>query len=442
MKMKLSYWKKNLEFIQKRTNMKIFTVLGTLCIKEEEKWAKYSYDENLRKEYSLKRGNYTNMFPLLVDNFGAKNVFSIYTDTAKEKQEKTLSYEFEEDFAYGFNKEYHIDDEKDFYKTFKILNKAIDISKEEDVILDLTHSFRHIPILATIALISRNLQGRKNIKHIFFAKEVVRQKEYEIIDLKEYLEIANLSIMLENFSDNYTLTSNTEFENEDYQELTEDLRDVSNAILANSIKRLYEANLLQKTKSSLEKISKEEAFLGYKSSFNKTIKHIDKLLKLEKLSSYERLYEMSKLMNEKGYLLNAITLIHEAVGFYCVEGLKNISPEIKSSFDDFLKTNDKRKNYLLSSFSMAMVQNKGHVRRGDDENKILKKRYDSKIKSYLKSILEIKKFIKYIKEVKSFRNNLTHANSSDRIENSKSTLAGIQTRFENFCIKQDILKQG
>lgn len=420
--------------------MKIFTVLGTLCLSDKEKWAKYTYDNNLSQKFTLAKSKYTNMFPLLIDNFGSKNVFSIYTDEAKRKQQETLSYEFEKNFIYNFDEKYRIIDDKDFNETFKILNKVIDIANKEEVILDLTHSFRHIPILATIALISRNLQGTKNIKHIFFAKEIEKIKEYQIIDLKDYLEIANLSIMLENFSQNYTITSKIKFQNKDYQELARALEQISNNILSNSIKHLYEANFLRNTKNKLEIVSKQKIFLGYKSSIDKTISHVNYLLSLENNSSSKMLFEFSIVLKDKGYLLNALTMLYEAVGFYCIDGLKNLSFEIRDSFDAFLKTNNIKKNYLLSNFSLNMVQHKGRIKRGSSENKILKKYYDSMIRESLKSIPNIKEFEKYIKRIRDFRNNLTHANSSDEIKNSKDILEKLQKDFEVFCIKKDILQ--
>lgn len=424
--------------------MKIFTVLGTLVEEDENKRAKYTYDEKLNKKldkkFALKKENYTNMFPLLIDNFTSKNVCSIYTDFAKERQEKTLANEFGENFVYHFDENYHIKDEKDFNETFKILSQAIDMADDEEIILDLTHSFRHIPILATVALISKNLQGGKKIKHIFFAKEVIFQKEYEIIDLKEYLEIANLSIMLENFSQNYTLTSNTEFENEEYQELIKSLQDVSNAILANSIKLLYDDNLLQKTKNSLEKISKSEIFVGYKTSIDKTIEHIEELLKLKELQDYERLFEMSKLMNKKGYLLNAITLLYEALAFYCVDGIKNISPNIQKSFEKYLNdTKSETKNYNLSKFSLNFVE-RNVIKRSWKENKILNDKYDKEIIDFLKNIEKIKELQAFIKEIKDFRNNLTHANSGIIIDNAKIELRGLHEKFKDICIQKDILQ--
>lgn len=420
--------------------MKIFTVLGTLVEEKESKRAKYTYDEKLKKKFFLNKKNYTNMFPLLIDNFGSENVCSIYTDLAKTKQKITLANEFGENFIYDFDENYYIKNEKDYYETFKILSEVIDMADDDEVILDLTHSFRHIPILATVALISKNLQGTKNIKHIFFAKEIEQFKEYEIIDLKEYLEIANLSIILENFSQNYTIASAEGLESEDYIDLVESLGIVSNAILSNSLKSLYEKNQLQSAKINLDKILQNKIFLGYKSSLEKTIKHIDKLINLDKMKTYEKLFEMSKLMNEKGYLLNAITLLYEALGFYCIEGLKNISPKITNSFESFLKTKDKRKNYQLSNFSLNLIQNGYVINRNCLDDKILNRSHDKNISNMIKSIPNIGDFQNYIDDVRKFRNNLTHANSSDEVENPKKNFAQLQGSFSAFCIKQDILK--
>lgn len=446
--------------------MKVITVLGKGRVTEEKCRAYYYYDEKLYKKlknnFPLKKENYTNTFPLLLHTFGKDNVLAIYTEEAENTQKKVLESEFPEDSYYQFDKKYFIEDEKKFHETFKILVETIDIANNEEIILDLTHSFRHIPILATIALVSKNLQGIKNLKHILFAKEIEQYKKYEIIDLKEYLEIANLSIILENFSQNYTIASAEGFTNKDYIDLVESLGSVSNAILANSIKLLYNDNLLQQTKLSLEKISENEMFVGYKSSINKTIEHIDELIRLESIQDYVRLFEISKLMKKRGYLLNAITLFYEATSFYCAFSIENISDNTKQHVSDYWKT-EKSSVYIFTNDSRRMLTK---YRKNNDDPYLFNPERLGKTKSQIQNakakgnklntkIIEIKneiydyfelientnieKFKYIIHESKRIRDNLAHANSGESIDNATRDLQKLHIEFESLCIKKDIL---
>lgn len=73
---------------------------------------------------------------------------------------------------------------------------------------------------------------------------MVKFKKYEIIDLKELLDIANLSFILENFNQNYTLTK-IDFQNEAYNILANALENLSHNILSNSVQNLYKEGLLK-----------------------------------------------------------------------------------------------------------------------------------------------------------------------------------------------------
>ena len=216
--------------------MKVVTILGKGYVKEAEERPIYEYDEKLKNLYSLKKQRYTNMLPLLIDNFGAQEVIPIFTEEARDTQIKVLEKEFKTSHIEIFNDKNFISDDKDSYEILRIINDTT--NEDNEYIIDLTHGFRHIPILATISLTSQSLSDTNKIKHIFFAKEIINQKEYKIIDLKEYLELANMSYMLETFDKNYTVSFVAAFENEDFENLRGELTKFSNDILSNSIKAL------------------------------------------------------------------------------------------------------------------------------------------------------------------------------------------------------------
>ncbi len=93
-----------------------------------------------------------------------------------------------------------------------------------------------------VNLIIASIKDVDKIEHIFFAKEVISAKEYEIIDLLDYIGLAKLSFVLENFNTNYTIGNKLSFRNEKYQDLVDNLRIISGHILANSIKTLIEGD--------------------------------------------------------------------------------------------------------------------------------------------------------------------------------------------------------
>ena len=428
--------------------MKVVTILGKGYVKEAEERPIYEYDEKLKNSYSLKKQRYTNMLPLLIDNFGVQNIVPIFTEDARDDQIKVLEKEFKTSHIEIFNNKNFIRGDTDFYEILRIINEAT--NEDNEYIIDLTHGFRHIPILATISLISQSLSDTNKIKHIFFAKEIINQKEYEIIDLKEYLELANMSYMLETFDKNYTVSFVAAFKNEDFENLRGELTKFSNDILANSLKALE--NRFDVVLQYIENIKKNEQIFTFRTSLDKIKEHIENLKQISTKIDYQKLYEMAKVLNKKGYLLNAITLLFEGIGYYCVSGLEKISPkveayvrEFKNSgfFDSYDLTNQSRnlikigremKSYLFGTekaqthFGLSEKKAKEYL--GDIKNSICNK---------LERIPDIEEFKNFIIAAEKLRNNLAHGNSSDEIANTKLNFKRLLEDYKKFCIKDDIL---
>ena len=428
--------------------MKVVTILGKGYVKEVEERPIYEYDEKLKNSYSLKKQRYTNMLPLLIDNFGVQNIVPIFTEDARDDQIKVLEKEFKTSHIEIFNNKNFIRGDTDFYEIRRIIKEAT--NEDNEYIIDLTYGFRHIPILATISLISQSLSDTNKIKHIFFAKEIINQKEYEIIDLKEYLELANMSYMLETFDKNYTVSFVAAFENEDFENLRGELTKFSNDILANSLKALE--NRFDVVLQYIENIKKNEQIFTFRTSLDKIKEHIENLKQISTKIDYQKLYEMAKVLNKKGYLLNAITLLFEGIGYYCVSGLEKISPkveayvrEFKNSgfFDSYDLTNQSRnlikigremKSYLFGTekaqthFGLSEKKAKEYL--GDIKNSICNK---------LERIPDIEEFKNFIIAAEKLRNNLAHGNSSDEIANTKLNFKRLLEDYKKFCIKDDIL---
>lgn len=409
--------------------MKVVTILG--LVKEGEKIPIYRYGDKLKDSYSLKRERYINMLPLLIDNFGAQDVIPIFTLSAKDAQTKVLEKELQNRHNEIFKDKNFIDDENDFYSILRIINDVT--SSNEEYIIDLTHGFRHIPILATISLISQSLNNTDKIKHIFFAKEKVLREEYEIIDLKEYLELANMSYVLESFNHNYTVALVSKFKNKNFRDLASQLSTISNHILSNSLKAL--SNDTDKILNNIELILKNEQIETFKSSLNDIQQHIKELQEIGKQKDSMKFYRMSRILSSKGYLLNSITLLFEAIGYYCAESFECFGNNVKMYIDAFRKSKNFNA-YDLTHESRTFVK---WMELRDE--KYLKKSGTAYyyIKNKLESIRTLGDFRDFIKEAEKLRNNLAHGNASEKIEDSKKELTKMLDKYNSFCIVQNIL---
>ena len=428
--------------------MKVVTILGIGHVKEVEERPFYKYDGKLENLYFLKKQRYTNMLPLLIDNFGMQNVVPIFTVDAKKTQLDVLKKEFQTEHIEIFKEQNFISDDKDFYEILRIINNAT--SGDDEYIIDLTHGFRHIPILATISLISQGLNNTDKIKHIFFAKEIEPYKDYEIIDLKEYLELANMSYMLETFDKNYTVSFVAAVENEDFKNLRGELTKFSNDILANSLKALE--NRFDIVLQYIENIKKNEQIFTFKASLDKIKEHIEDLKRISRKKDFQKLYEIAKVLNKKGYLLNAITLLFEGIGYYCVRGLENFDPKVEAYVKEF-KNSKFFDSYILTNQSRTLVKTKkdrnsylfgiekAQIHFGLSEKEVREYLGDIKnlICDKLERIPNIENFRNFIFDAEGLRNNLAHGNSSDEIENTKLKFKQLLDEYKKFCIDDDIL---
>ena len=410
--------------------MKVVTILGKIGKDERFGMPIYKYDDKLKELYSLKRERYINMLPLLIDNFGVQNIIPIFTEDAQTAQMVVLKEEFQTEHIEIFNDKNLISNDKDFYEILRIINNAI--LGNDKYIIDLSHGFRHIPILATISLISQSLSDTNKIEHIFFAKEIEPKKKYEIIDLKEYLELANMSYVLETFNHNYTVSLVSKFKNKNFCNLVSRLSTISNHILSNSLKALNKD--VDKILSDIDFILKNEQIETFKGSLEDIQRHIRELQEIGKEKDSIKFYRMSRILNSKGYLLNAITLLFEAIGYYCAESFECFGDDIKAHINNF-KNSRKFNAYDLTHESRTIVK-KMRLRNGAYLTSIA---VHDNIQKKLESIKTLGAFRDFIKDAEKLRNNLAHGNANERIEDSKQELSRSLDKYNSFCIQQNIL---
>ncbi len=423
----------------------VITILGTISKpREGQEKAEYFLSDSLKKDFSLKKDKYTNMLPLLVDNLQDTygTIECIYTEDAKKTQSEVLKYEnlnfkIEDKGFYISNTDGDIEAQ---YSFFLEKNNEI-IEKYDRVIIDVSHGFRHLPILATVNMIMQNIKDPEKIEYIFFAKEIKKFTKYEIIDLKEYLDLASLSFLIKNFSDNYTISSNIKIINPIHKELVEDLSNFSKDIMALSANNLF-FNSYPKLDKTLEKMQND---LLLKDDIKLLRKELE-IFKYREHKRYKLYYKLAKNLTQKDYLLQSVALIAEAKGFYVKSSFKSISKKIKKYFEKIEEKIEKgqkfNKNDKYTYYQLNQECKKIYSHRY--EYLISEKNKNFKYITNNSIIKEIKNSIGFNKKFKDFiwhdlRNQLVHANSIENIADVKSLIIKEINEFEEYCMTKNIL---
>jgi len=428
----------------------LITILGTIGGRFDQDKKEYVFVRDTNKSYyssdllNLKDKKYTNMLPLLIDVYSEEyEIIPIYTKDAAKIQKLVLSeLENKKEFLNIFDNGVFIKNENDFNEVFEAIDKKLD--EYEEVIVDVTHGFRHLPILMIIDLIIQNIKQENKITSILFAKEIVKPiKEnnfigkYEIIDLKEYLDLANITYALSTFTKNYTISSTIKTSKKEYNDFLDELNKFSYHILANSLKALkfISINLYKRIDDIMQNQYIEKDKVAFKTvekyllELKEHMKYIGKISNVKE--DYKRLYYFAENMNEKGYLLNAITLLSEAMGMYCAYVLSQ-DEEIKNYIEEY-KGSKKYRAYNLSNNSKNVLRYKQKYRELYLFNKDKQKRIriTSKIKS---SIFPNENRIKdLVEKIDNLRNNLAHGNSSEAIADVEQKIKNYLEEFKNLA---------
>jgi len=427
----------------------VITILGTIGVpREGQERAEYFLSDSLQEDFSLKRDRYTNMLPLLIDNLKDSygTIECIYTEDAEKSQSKVLEYENLE-FNIKDNGFYisNTDGEPEAGYSFFLEKYNEVIEKYDRVIIDVSHGFRHLPILATVDMIMQNIKDPKKIEYIFFAKEIEKFSKYEVVDLKEYLELANLSFMLSSFNQNYTVSSNIRFKNQLYKKIAKELSDFSHHFLSNSLKPLIEGKLIENIIDNLDELKKEKSIENFKHYIDEIIEHLEDIRQLKHENEWGKLYELSKIMDKRGYQLNAITLLFEAVGFYCLDSLshikvvKNRAKVYKGYIEEQKKPLYIYSTYTMTNQSRVIVKIKDRFK-VDNNDLFIDAHMKDTIVEYLKSVNGLDSFKNFIETLEGLRNNLAHGNTSFTLKDVKKIYKINLKKFKKFVIDEDILQ--
>ena len=396
---------------------------------------------------------YSNTLPLLIDKYANRyEIIPLFTKEAKLVQSKILSENENEKELSIFNDKYLIKDENDFESLLALITQTMD--NYDRIIIDITHGFRHMPILVTINLIMENIKDIQKVEHIWFAKEIVKAGKdivgkYHLIDLKNYLDLASLSFIIKNFKDNYTIASSIKISGTRYKELITHLNQFSKDIMALSVN-----NLFYNTYPALDKVLSE---MKDDDLLKKDLNELQEALKIFEYHEHKRYklyFTLAEELKEKGYLLQSVALIAEAKGYYVKSSMKSTSYRVRDYFEEIEKkieegVESKKYNYYILNQECKKIysatKNDLLIPKVRADGKKTKPMYKNFKLMKDKSIIEeIKDFIGYKDSFKDFmwhdlRNQLVHANSIENIDNAKKEIDDEINKFDSYCIEQNIL---
>ena len=310
--------------------------------------------------------------------------------------------------------------EIDYREIFNIVNNIISrekalCSEDTEIIIDLTHGFRHMPILAILSIVTQRLTT-KNLSHILFAKEIEREKKYEVIDLIDLIDITNIKFTFENFNSGYTILPVPEVKNLKFKALLTLLQQFSRIMTGNLFGELLKEgsdSILKKLLNSLDEVRQLEESQPFLNALEEIKKHISQISKIAKLNKpYEQLEAMAKIFFARKYYLNTILLLNEAVGHYYSELIKHLGiPEVNSAISE--SETDANFQYKLATSARGVIQ--GLLDPSAQSLFLSKKETTLKIRERLKRHISeenIEKLISFTEQVKKWRNLVSHGTLS------------------------------
>ena len=416
--------------MKKKTKKALITILGIQGGKVENKKPTIFNFEH-KAEYYFENMDekkpYFNTLPLLMDQYQKEyEIVPIYTDDAKTLNQEVLKrYEDTEGKKYDIDfKEFaYINDEKNIDEIFSTLNHIF--SKYDKVIVDVTHGFRHLPLLMMVELIMQHFEENEKIEKILFAKEIEKHTPsnkglYELIDLKRYVELANISFVLTNFAKNYTVANH--IKSEPYSKLITALNDFSEDIMALNLQNLFKESspVLIKELRNIDDVS-------IKNMAHKLALEIERLTNYKGKKRYQTYYDLAYDLFEKNYILLSLSLLFESIRLYIKTTIKKEHHQLVAGIEKKLNYNlykigDFFKNLKWKSYEKFNIDKKPFDISKEDYNKL-----KNSFPEHIKDLYD---------EIDRKRNNLAHANSGKRLKEIRDDVEMLFQKYKKECIDE------
>lgn len=288
----------------------------------------------------------------------------------------------------------------------------------------------------TIDLIIQNFQNSSKIEKILFAKEIKQRELYDIIDLKEYLDIANITFILTSFQKNYTVANH--IKSDSYKKLMDKLNNFSKDIMALNLN-----NLFQKSSKELIKELNKIDNISIKNQAQILKQHIKKLTDFEAKKRYQTYFNLSKDLFEKNYILLSLALLNESIRLYIKTTIKKSHKSFVEKIEEFYKDNLYdigdffiklgNKKFTFDEFQryVKSKNRKDFVPITSEEFQKLKESFPEKLLKKCKHrILDHKQNL--IKAISYARNNLAHGNINYNFSDIQKSVGELLEEYSKY----------
>lgn len=389
----------------------IISILGLSGMnKDKTEKSTAIYDAKILDKNS---SEYHNATHFLLENYPDEKFYFLGTKTAIDFQKKLLNCP-EDKVTFLPIQDNSLDDI--FEKVYKLISKA----KEEEVILDITHGFRHQPISAIFSATLHRFLNKSKLK-IIFAKQIKEHKEYEYILLNEYIDITQLSLMLTGFIRTLNFVDSGKIEGFE----TVAFSNFSKALLSNDFLTLQSSqkNLL----SMVERAKKDTRFDHLKELFEEIEETLSVFQDFGIQPIYKQYLIVANLMADKNYILLSLTYLFESIRFYCSDSFKDkgFVCQREKKKDKMYNINQEVITFITQSSLIDYRKNCYDIN--------FKTLYEANKKLFLKITNEYK-------TLRTLRNNLTHVNSEKHSPDIQTKLEK-QLKTIGKIIEDDLLKE-
>ena len=379
----------------------IVSILGTSGRNRDTKEFEEShYNVSSELHSLLKEGQFFNATHALVQN-NQKEKF-IFFGTHK-------SFEYQEEWLPEESDQYHriVMENSDPEKIFNLFYEAI-TSSDENVVFDITHSFRDLVIMSVVATIVTRFVLQKQID-IIYARQSERERTYTFVQEQSLLDISEWTYLLTTFKSTFNIppvaTINDPFG------IYKSLRNFSLDLMGNRISALLEKSYpTLVVKLRLARKTTLEPLRELTGEIIDELKVFDRI-RIQK-EGYKKLYYFAEAMHKKHYHLITLTYLHEAIPYYLHDRLKK-----EGMFTD------KRMDYAFSGEVKKLLSN---------DNVLIC--CDKKIT--INGSIEPLRYL--YNNIKEKRNNLAHLNPDYNYD--VEAIDGYLNRFREIIFENDILK--
>lgn len=426
-----SIGEKVLRYIKRKA---LITILGTAGYDVKHMQLRNSMPEYIEGDVSL--GNFRNLFPFLYEKYSKDyEIIAFYTQEAKIantailKDHKISDDEIEKVFKNGV----FIEKIEDYDKIFADMNSKINDKKYEKIIIDVSHGFRHLPILMIIDSVIANFDERDRIEKIIFTKQIEENERYEIIDLRKYLDIANLAFILTAFKDNYTVITHVKVTG--FSKLLSALNGFSDNIMSLNLKKLFKESL-PNLKNALENIINAPETMSVRAPAKELLREINEFKEDEEFKQY---YLLATKFYNKKYFLPVLALLFEGVRSYAILEMSKNNKVLKIIKN--LRENSKKKDdYQIRDMCMKAVSSKSNPKKASIINKDLKAKLGANMVLFTEAAKRAvnEQLYSFYSELGEARNNLAHANSGKEIERIRDKITSFLARYKNLVIDGNV----